>query len=512
MERDTRRNYRILFGFILLKFLLQYIALSGGYELHRDEFLHLDQARHLAWGFASVPPFTSWMSYLILLLGNGVFWVKFFPALFGALTLVLVWKSVEALGGGLFARSLAAMAFLFSVMVRINTLYQPNSPDIFFWTLAFYCIIRYIQSEKPVWLYLLAVSFAFGFLNKYNICFLITGLLMGLAVTKHRSLYKNPVLYKAMALALLLVLPNLIWQFRQGFPAIRHINELTSRQLVNIDRASFLVDQITFFFPAFFVLLVAVAGFIFYNPFRNFRIIGWSFIFIIGFYLFFQGKSYYALGLYPVLFAFGAVYAEHLTAKGFLYALRFVSVGVILGLGVVHILISTPLFSPGQLMNNTVRQIHKATGQLDWRKDKPYTVPQDYADMVGWRELAHNVDSAFRLLLPEEQERALVFCDNYGQAGAVNYYVTPYRGAVSFNADYKNWLPPPDAGFIALILVCDAYRSGKNEVREFPHLPFGKVQYIGEVECPIAIERGAAVYLLTEPTAQFTGAALRAFQ
>ncbi|WP_346069745.1 hypothetical protein [Sphingobacterium siyangense] len=49
----------ILIGLILLKFIIQYQLISPIYELQRDEFLHLDQANHLAWGYLSVPPLTS---------------------------------------------------------------------------------------------------------------------------------------------------------------------------------------------------------------------------------------------------------------------------------------------------------------------------------------------------------------------------------------------------------------------------------------------------------------------
>ncbi|MEO7487367.1 MAG: glycosyl transferase, partial [Ferruginibacter sp.] len=89
----------ILIGFILVKFLLQYLLFNPDYDLQRDEYLHLDQANHLAWGFQSVPPVTSWISCIIKLFGNTVFWVKFFPALFGALTIFVVWKTIEALNG-----------------------------------------------------------------------------------------------------------------------------------------------------------------------------------------------------------------------------------------------------------------------------------------------------------------------------------------------------------------------------------------------------------------------------
>ena len=113
------RNF-VLLGFILLKFVLQYVLIDPVYELHRDEFLHLDQAHHLAWGYTSVPPFTSWISWIILQLGNGVFWVKFFPALFGALTLLIVWKAIEELKGGWFALLLGTVSVVFSSLIRVK--------------------------------------------------------------------------------------------------------------------------------------------------------------------------------------------------------------------------------------------------------------------------------------------------------------------------------------------------------------------------------------------------------
>ena len=79
-----------LISLILLKFILQCFMVHPDFELHRDEYLHLDLGNHLAWGYTSVPPFTGLNSALINLLGGSVFWVKFFPALFGALTLLPV--------------------------------------------------------------------------------------------------------------------------------------------------------------------------------------------------------------------------------------------------------------------------------------------------------------------------------------------------------------------------------------------------------------------------------------
>lgn len=68
----------ILLSFIVAKFVLQFGLILPEYDLQRDEYLHLDQANHLAWGYLSVPPFTSWIALLIRWLGNSAFAVLFF--------------------------------------------------------------------------------------------------------------------------------------------------------------------------------------------------------------------------------------------------------------------------------------------------------------------------------------------------------------------------------------------------------------------------------------------------
>src|SRR5437868_6473669 len=133
-----KKSTVILWMFIIVKLALHCFLINPVYDLHRDEYLHLDQARHLAWGFESVPPFTSWISLIILQFGNGFFWIKFFPALFGTLTMVVVWKAVEALKGNLFAMVLSAVSIIFSVILRLNILFQPNSFDVLCWTACYF--------------------------------------------------------------------------------------------------------------------------------------------------------------------------------------------------------------------------------------------------------------------------------------------------------------------------------------------------------------------------------------
>jgi 4-amino-4-deoxy-L-arabinose transferase-like glycosyltransferase len=213
----------ILLSFLLAKFVLQYTLISPEYDLQRDEYMHLDQANHLAWGYASIPPMTSWLSSLIQLLGTTPFWVRFFPTLFGALTIVVVWKTIEALKGGLFALVLGATCVLLSVLLRLNVLFQPNSLDVLSWVTLYFTFIKFVETDKPKWLFMAAIVFAIGFLNKYNIVFLLIGFLPAILVTEQRRVFAQKDFYWAFLLALWLISPNLWWQYTHHFPVFQHL-------------------------------------------------------------------------------------------------------------------------------------------------------------------------------------------------------------------------------------------------------------------------------------------------
>jgi hypothetical protein len=70
-----------------------------------------------------------------------------------------------------------------------------------------------------------------------------------------------------------------------------------------------------------------------------------------------------------------------------------------------------------------------------WEDGKEYLLEQDFADMLGWRELANKVDSIYNTI--PDKSSLIVFCDNYGQAGAINFYKKAKAiNAMAFNADY----------------------------------------------------------------------------
>ncbi|KUJ62180.1 glycosyl transferase [Flavobacteriaceae bacterium CRH] len=481
----------ILFGFIILKFVLQYILVSSQYDLQRDEYLHLDQANHLAWGYLSVPPVTSWFSYLIFLLGNSVFWVRFFPALFGALTLVIVWKTIETLKGNLYTLILGATCIVFSSLLRINMLYQPNSFDVLCWTAFYYIIILYITTEDKKWLYIGAIVFGFGFLNKYNILFLLIGLLPALLLSEQRKILAEKKLYFALITGLILIMPNLLWQYNNQFPIVHHMKELAETQLVNVDRIGFLKEQLLFFIGSVLVILASLYALLLYKPFEKYKFFFSTLIFTLIVFLYFKAKAYYAIGLYPIYIAFGSVFLSEILKVGWKRYLQPVFILIPLLFFVPMYNLSFPNKSPEYIVEHPEK--YKKLGMLRWEDGKDHDLPQDFADMLGWKELARKTDSVYALISNKKQ--TIVLCDNYGQAGAINYYTKKGIKAVSFNADYVNWFNL-NIQYKNLIRI-KTFEKNSNEFKETS--PYFKTSSIvGEINNKYAREYKTTIFVFTE--------------
>ncbi len=482
-----KKYYLILFLFVVAKFILQYSLISPEYELHRDEYLHLDQGNHVAWGYLSVPPVNSWLAWVVKILGNAVFWVKFFPALFGALTIVVVWKIAEELNGNLFAKVLASLGILLSVLLRVNMLFQPTSLEVLLWSFLYYALIKYFNSEKVKWLYVAAFAFGTGILNKYNIAFSVLGLIPALLLTKQRVIFMQSHLYWAGFLVLLIISPNLLWQYNHQFPVVHHMKELSERQLVNVDRIDFLKSQILFFIGSVFVVVAGLAALLLYKPFEKFRFLFWSYMITIALFLFFKAKDYYAIGLYPVYIAFGSVFLAHFFEKKQRKFLKPISI-------IIPILLFLPLYnlafpnkSPEYIVSHP--EDYKKLGLLRWEDGKDHSLPQDFADMQGWKELAQKVDQEYDEL--SKSGNTLVLCDNYGQTGAVNYYSKKGIRAVSFHADYINWFDLSKK-YDNLIRVKE-YSESENELKETgPYFENSKI--VGSIMNPFAREKRTTVF------------------
>jgi hypothetical protein len=488
-------RYWILLLLIAIKLILQFVLVNPVYELHRDEFLYLNQADHLAFGYISVPPLSAIISRIIFLLGGSIFWIRFFPALFGILTVVFTWLIVESVGGSLFARILASTALVFSALMRINILFQPNSFDILTWTIIFYFLIKFIQSEKASWLFYLSVIVAVGFYNKYNLLFLITGLVISFLLTYQRRIFTNPSFWKALIISLILLSPNIIWQIANHFPVIQHMKVLKHNQLDNNSALGFLKSQSFFFFGSLPLTIGAIIAFVYFKPFRPYRFIGISFVTVITLFAIMKAKDYYAVGIYPVIIAFGSVYFDSILSKKWRLIVLPLLIGFNLFIFLITLKVIYPVYTPVEIRQNA--KAFEKLGMLRWEDGKNHDLPQDFADMLGWREMAEKSLAAYKTIPVGELENTLVICSNYGQAGALNYFNrAKMPDAYAFNTDYIYWLP-------RLKRIQNLLFVGGKPSQEVIGM-FKDFKLTGSVENEYAREKNTGIYLLTGASDFFT--------
>ncbi|UKT63174.1 glycosyltransferase family 39 protein [Pedobacter mucosus] len=478
--------------FVVLKLILPFFLVNSIYELHRDEFLHLDQANHLAWGFQSVPPVTSIFALLIKFLGGCEVVVRLVSAAIGATTLIFTWKIVEELKGDLYAKVLSAVALICCAIGRLDLLFQPNAFDILSWTAIYFFLIKYFNTKSNRFLYLTAVALGIGFLNKYSISFLIVGLIPGLLVSNQRLIFKNKHLYFAGLVALLIMLPNLLWQYYNDFPVVWHMKELAKTQLDKIDRIDFLKEQLLYFICVIFIVSAGIITLIFHKTFKNYRWIIIGFFISLAFFTWFRAKAYYAAGLYPVIIAAGCVYFDFALTIGWKKYLKILLIILPIGLFSLTLKFAYPILSPQQIIER--HEKFSNIGLLRWEDGKQHDLPQDFADMQGWKEIATLTDIAYEGV--KDKSAVLVRADNYGEAGAINYY-SRFKNinAVAYNADYLNWFKL-DKPIKHLILIREFGEEDPQRKKEQPY--FRKITKIGEVKAPYAREKGTSVFLLED--------------
>ncbi|MDN3580255.1 ArnT family glycosyltransferase [Mucilaginibacter flavus] len=498
-NRKSTYVYFILI-FVLIKMVINLFAI-GHFGFHRDEFLHLVLADHMDWGYKEVPPFIALLAKItITLFGNSVFAARIFPTIFAGLIIWFTGRIVVEFGGRRFAITLACLTLIFSpAFAASDYLFQPVVFDQFWWVLTVWLFIKYLNTTDVRYLYWLGMAVGFGMLTKYTMLFFTVALIIGVLISKQRKLLFNWHILGAMALAMVIFLPNFIWQVTHHFPVITHMAALRKEQLDYITPGNFIKQQITVHGAALFVWLTGFAFLIFSFRLRNFQFLAIAYVLIFLFLLEMDGKNYYLFGAYPMLFAAGGFGFERwLKSNGLV--LRTLTVTLF----TLPNMLLLPLFLPILPLEQTIACFKYATRHINalkfavtWEDQKTHPTTQDYADMLGWDEMAQKVGQAYNSLTPEQQKQTIVYADNYGEAGALHHYRKQfnYPDVASLNSSFTLWAPDTLACKY-MIYVDDS--NGEN-IRQFvAGNMIGSYKKIGEVEYYLAREKGTAIYLLTD--------------
>ncbi len=493
-----KTNNRILLLIISLISVIFQLSFYNLFEFHRDELLYFSLGQHLALGYHSVPPFIGFLAFVSAkLFGYTLFAAKFFPALAGGILIYLSGIIAKELKGGLYAQILTAISLLVSLLfIRAFGLFQPVVFDILFWTLAIYLFILYLNSNQPKYILLFGVAIGIGFLNKYNILFLVISLFIAIIFTQHRKIYTLKHLYIAALVGFAIVLPNIIWQITNGFPVISHMTELRDSQLVNMSPATFLSEQLLMLIPSTIIAIPAIFFLLISKHMKDYRVLGYYAVTVLAIFLLLDGKTYYTAGIYPMLIASGAVVFERILKK--IYS-RIILIAILLVLGYINLPMGKPIYKPEKLVVY-FDKVEKLTGNNAIRRDEDNNynkLPQDYSDMLGWEELTSITNKAWQLV--QNKNSAFIYAENYGQAGAICVIGKKYQlpNALSFSDNFRFWLPKNFPTEVTeFIYINDELGE---DVREL----FMDIQEVGKINNPLAREYGTTVYLCRNPKRSF---------
>ncbi|MFN3593127.1 MAG: glycosyltransferase family 39 protein [Thiobacillaceae bacterium] len=227
---------------------------------HRELELYADEAQYWSWslapdwGYYSKPPMVAWLIHVSTrLFGDSELGVRAATFVLWPMTAGVVWLLTRRLFAGEPWRERAAfwsaLAFATLPMTALGgVLITTDGPLLFFWALTLYFLAGAIEHDR--WGDWLAAGIAagLGLMSKYSMVFLAPAfLLLVLAIPAYRRLLTSPKPYVAVALALILLAPNLVWNARHDFVSFRHTAEISQ-----LDRAFIHPDALLAFAGAQF--------------------------------------------------------------------------------------------------------------------------------------------------------------------------------------------------------------------------------------------------------------------
>jgi 4-amino-4-deoxy-L-arabinose transferase-like glycosyltransferase len=405
----------ILILLAFARFLMHMLA-NGQYGFHRDELAMFDYARHLDWGFIDFPPLAPFVMRIgYELFGGSMAGVRLFGALAQSLATLLAGLMARELGGKRWAQIFAAVAVTISPWsLMLGSVLVYTTYDFLWWVLIAYLMIRLLKSENPRWWLGIGAVIGLGMQTKYSIVFIIAGVVAGVVLTRARRYLLSPWLWAGVLLAVLVFLPNLVWQAQHDFISLDFLSSIHARDIRDGRTDTFLKDQLYISANlATIPLWILGLGFYFFAPAGGrYRTLGWMFVvpFVLLYYT--KGRGYYLAPAYPMLLAAGAVWLAQGVAHLSTWKARLVQgfSWTILAAGfIVFCSLAMPIAPVNSAWWKTVTDINS-----------------EFKEEIGWPELVKAVAKIYAALPAEEQAVTGILTGNYGEAGAINLYGPAY--------------------------------------------------------------------------------------
>ena len=427
MKIEPRPLPAIIIALALLNLAVHVITtVFFSYGIFRDELYYLACTNRLALGYVDHPPLSIYiLSVWKWLFGDTLFAIRLIPAIVSSASLFMLGIFTKRLGGGRAAIVISMLAYMFTpIFLGMNTVFSMNTFDFLFWITSAYLLLRLVQEDnKKLWFWL-GIVIGLGLLNKTSMLWLSTGVFLGIIFTPLRKDLGTKYPYLAALIALVIFSPFIIWNITHDFAHLEFMRNAASRKYGGLSPISFILDQLMILNPlAILIWFPGIYFFFFNEEGKKFKAV--IFIWIATFFILLingHSKGEYIAAAYQILFAGGAVMVEMWSTR--ISWLKYTIAVPVLLMGIFILPFARPTLSLEQFLNYQnllgLEPPSSEGNQLN------RGIPQFYADMHGWEDLAKNVSNVYQSLPEEERKTTLVYCSNYGKAGAIEYYSKEY--------------------------------------------------------------------------------------
>lgn len=413
------------------------VALANGYGYHRDELYFRTAARNPAFGYDDQPPLTPLLGWgSEALFGETPRGLRVVSAVAVALVVVLVALLARELGAAGKGQLLAATATAGATyVVVVGHLLSTSTFDLLAWTAIVYLVARILGgADARLWL-AVGVVVGVALQNKHLPLLLVASLAAGMLLDGRLvPILRSRWVWIGAFLALVIWLPNLVWQTTNGWPQLELAGDIRVDE-ASSSRAALLPLQLVLVGPLLLPLIAAGwwslvrAGSV-----RSWRALALAYPIQLALVFVLAGKPYYPAALLVCLLAPGAVVAER-------WATTFTRTAVlgtaIASTALFSIVLALPVVPVSRLQSTPIPDIN-----------------EDAAETVGWPELVRTVADVFERLPAAERRTAVVFTGNYGEAGAVDRF-GPALGlprAYSGHNAYARFGQPPSPARPVIVL------------------------------------------------------------
>jgi len=444
----------ILAGLAGVKLVLQ-LAGVNHYGVFRDELYYTACGEHLAWGYVDQPPLIAFIAWFARhAFGNSLLAIRILPVLAGAAVVFLTGVLARELGGGRFAQFLAAATILFApAYLAFDSFLSMNAFEPLFWLLCAWIAVRIVNGAPQKWWLAFGAIAGLGIENKHSMLVFGFAIVVGLMLAGEFRQFRAKWIWIGGLIAFALFLPNLLWEARHGWPQIEVVRSAQLYKNVPLSPLRFVGEQFLLMGPLSTPVWIGGLLWCFLSrEGKRFRFLGWAYLSVLAVFMFMGGKSYYPVPVYAIVVAAGGVACEQITKVPSRGWLRPTFSTLLIASGLIALPFGVPVLPVDTFLRYS--QILPYSKAVRTERDAYQAeLPQLYADMFGWDNVAQTVAQVYRGLPAADRADCAILGGNYGESGAIDYY-GPALGlpkAISGHNSYFYWGPRGYSGSCVII-------------------------------------------------------------